>query len=1649
MFIFFVLLGSASLTQRILYSEINQNQTTYNLTYDTIGFKRKFVQETQIKDNTLLNQRYDFKLTEQEEIALDLVPTKIFHNPIPIKLVANYNLLKTPPSSNIGPLVLGKEVNFPIKHLNTENGLFSNHCTALAYKSDGTIWIGHNQGQLSIIKGNKLTYFKKQHGLSENAITGIIEFKNFMLILTFGNGLYAIQNNTILHLTKENGLPSDHLLKAKKDAEGNIWIATFESGLIKIDHQGNHLHFPLIDSSQKIAGLEIDEKDNKIYLNTQNNGVIILDQMKQAWQINLPEKYGNLELLDIVIGNYPTFLMTNNILFEKLPNQIRVSQIETSARLSIAYGATSKNIWLGSKSGDLILFNKGFQSKISTENGLINGEVSSFITDRFKNLWVATYNNGINIIQAKNFRSILTTRDDLIGEESIVANETNHSIFVSTKKGLARINSSNRIQEILLPMNIIGKITGISALDSTIWISSLKGLFEITGNKLFSYQLPEDDPGLNTNLGINTISKDTVLVSNYNYAVLIFDLKNKVVHKPNFLDDFSSGYSTFKDSKNRLWIGSRHGGMAYLKDNQLISISKEIGTIHNYCEDDKGIVYIGSNTGLYCFKEDGLFKQRIPIIHNPVEVQSISYFARDSSLWLGCTKNLIRVNLKDSTFIEYGPSDGIVGSSFNRNSIATMGENLYWGNNKAIVQYIRFDFQKIKSKPTLFMEDIFLDNQRINLKSSKPTTSISLNDLSENQMNFELSNDVKTIGFELNTDEITDKDFFIFYKTETDKFWKGPLESNRVDVPITKNGNHTITFSGQNSDLIWTNDFIVNYTVVAPLYENNIFIITILLMVLAAILLVMIKRSKFNIGVSRNISELALFLSRTRFIALAGAIILPAAEIVFGLKYKLYPHNFTGFAIISVLTTGYLIISYLKGVSRQLLQILAFALTIGITLFLYLRIIQTDAAVIPLIQLSMTIVFCSLLFERLGYYMVYLTTIFLAFIVSLIWVDNSQSNYLYLVYLNSLAILFSFIYQYFQVFKSTNHNFSSFLLERYESFVVVVNKKGEIIYLNNFGKTLLNVDETTMMDKKWFELGILSLNQTKITKFYFDKIFNQQITPEKTKIYVRKLKRYIQFDFQLMEDGTLLCIGNDISELKEKDDRLNTLYTAMTIMNSGVIITDATSKIEWCNAHFANMFGYLESELKGKRPKEFFQIHPDFIEQYTEMIADPGYRLRPFEVAHITKSGETIWLTVHTTELKNRKGEVTNIIQVINDITELKQKEKELQQLSLISEATQSPIVLTDKKLNIQWGNKSVTEQFGFLDEDYLGKTPQTVFVGEETEQKHVDLINDLLYKKEPFAVSIQLRNKTGAHHWYKLIVDPVFDNFNKIYQFMCILQPIQELIDVQNELKERNQDIIDGISYTKLIQDNQMPPIKDITNIINDTFIYYSPKDIVSGDFYFFKKIDEKILLAAVDCTGHGVPGAMMTFIGMSGMERAVEVENLTEPKEILAYLDDYVKKRLSAKADDIIAGMDTALICINLKTKELKFSGAKRPLLIFDENRNESDLIWGSKKSIGEFYGDEKVNTYEQIKIPLSINQHFFLFSDGITDQFGWDEEKNTLKKFGLVRLKNFISETHSLSKIEQNFLLNSKLKDWTKNFEIEQTDDIVVIGFKISEI
>ncbi len=269
----------------------------------------------------------------------------------------------------------------------------------------------------------------------------------------------------------------------------------------------------------------------------------------------------------------------------------------------------------------------------------------------------------------------------------------------------------------------------------------------------------------------------------------------------------------------------------------------------------------------------------------------------------------------------------------------------------------------------------------------------------------------------------------------------------------------------------------------------------------------------------------------------------------------------------------------------------------------------------------------------------------------------------------------------------------------------------------------------------------------------------------------------------------------------------------------------------------------------------------------------------------------------------------------------------------------------------------------------------------------------------------------------------------------------IDEILAVRNtKIEDAIREVEGSYNIAKRLQATYLPDDLFIRECLPESFVLFKPKDIVSGDFYFFSKSDNSIIFAAADCTGHGIPGALLSTLGYGILDQAVNEIKLIYPSDILMHLYSKIHRFLGHDStyEGLSDDMDIALCVLDIETNTVFYSGVMNPLYRITNGK----LIEYKAKNLREKYGEGGVSQYRSEKIQVNSGDTLYLFTDGYIDQFGG----KLRKKYQSSRFKSFLTGIQLLSMPEQSDRLNEEIEAWREEYNEDQTDDILVIGVRI---
>jgi PAS domain S-box-containing protein len=536
--------------------------------------------------------------------------------------------------------------------------------------------------------------------------------------------------------------------------------------------------------------------------------------------------------------------------------------------------------------------------------------------------------------------------------------------------------------------------------------------------------------------------------------------------------------------------------------------------------------------------------------------------------------------------------------------------------------------------------------------------------------------------------------------------------------------------------------------------------------------------------------------------------------------------------------------------------------------------------------------------------------------------------------------------------------------------------------------------------------------------------------------------------------GTIATFVDITERIKEKE-QLETLNTQLNkyfsvIEQSPVVIVfaDIAGNIEYVNPQFTKKTGYTSNEVVGNSIS-LLKSGLTPVKTYTQMWKTIlSGNIWKGEFINKSKNGDIFVEKTIISPIKDDAGKIINYTALKEDVTELKKAEQALknsqEKYKAILTNMDDVFYQTDINQNLVLISPSALKYTNFKSvSEMIGKNVPQIFYYKPNDR--VKLIKALQENKGSVTnYEVILKNKDNTAIPFETNSHFVYDNEGNPVGVEGILRNITEQKEAEKKLelqKEQieaaHKDITDSIIYAKTIQDALFTSKELIDLYLDNYFILHKPKEQVGGDFYYLNKIGKRIIIAIADCTGHGVPGAFITMLGITYLHEISKLKKINNPGEALNFLRERFKRTFGEFGSENNNGLDIALCSINTETNILQYAGAYNPLIII---RNNELIEYKATRNPVGFYLKEV--DFKNHKIQLYDNDIIYLYSDGYQDQVGGRNNKKFLSK----KYKKMLFDIHKHSMKEQKKILLNTHEEWKgKN---EQTDDILIFGMKFNE-
>ncbi len=575
-----------------------------------------------------------------------------------------------------------------------------------------------------------------------------------------------------------------------------------------------------------------------------------------------------------------------------------------------------------------------------------------------------------------------------------------------------------------------------------------------------------------------------------------------------------------------------------------------------------------------------------------------------------------------------------------------------------------------------------------------------------------------------------------------------------------------------------------------------------------------------------------------------------------------------------------------------------------------------------------------------------------------------------------------------------------------------------------------------------------------IAEFVARTIYNLKIT-DKTENLLRESQEMTQElkenEEELRQNAEEMRLTQEELEktnthLEEKIQEVNQsqkrLYSLLENASELITIYNEKKELKYVSPSVKNILGYTEEDMFAG--KDFDRINKKgqtIINKLFKDLLEKPAEPQKVQYSYLNKHGAIMFLETTGKNLLKDPA-INGLILNTSDITERKRAEKEQRmrgQMQTLSDNSPDIILRIDLNRIVFYANPAIESYIVDKKEDLSKKHLKEIGLSQSIVETIDDIANEVKAKKEKIQKEIDFSHD-NEKRVMNLNAIPEFNEEGRMETILFILHDITGLKKIEEEIKEKNAKITDSINYAFRLQNAILPSQTLIKQYFRDSFMFYRPRDIVSGDFPWLYEKEDDVYIAAIDCTGHGVPGAMLSLIGYFTMNQILTQPEILNPGEILNQLHRGVQVTLRQDKEGASArdGMDVALCKINLKKMELQFSGAHRPLYLVRDG--ELTEFKGTRSAIGGIPKEGKPQpVFENHVINIQKNDCVYFFSDGLPDQFGGPDGRKYFPK----RIKNTVIENKDMPMHQLHNLFQNDYTNWLGDGT--PIDDVLLIGIR----
>lgn len=595
----------------------------------------------------------------------------------------------------------------------------------------------------------------------------------------------------------------------------------------------------------------------------------------------------------------------------------------------------------------------------------------------------------------------------------------------------------------------------------------------------------------------------------------------------------------------------------------------------------------------------------------------------------------------------------------------------------------------------------------------------------------------------------------------------------------------------------------------------------------------------------------------------------------------------------------------------------------------------------------------------------------------------------------------------------------------------------------------------------FFAVGLLLVEETQREELF--RASQQALQEQMQRIEAQSARMQLAIEEATRKEAHLLRQLTEAEVLTQKlNQRLSLEQQKWQILAShlseAIVLFDAKGRPLYLSPAVSRLLGYSAQELQVFfRPVE--KADAEAVREYFETVLHTKGKPLSLRFRYRHKDGHPLWIEASAQNYLDHPA-LQGILFTLRDVSDQIEYEKQYRtRLKFQSLVENSPDIIfrVDREGTFLYVNPTIERYTGYSPSHYIRNTIYSVgFSLDEVrfwEAFIQNVFRDLAVRAEEIDFpSVYGVRKMAVRGIPEIGPEGEVETMVVLLQDITELRQIQEQLHLKNlhleqakvtlehqkrELEEKNRDIMESITYARRIQGALIPGESGLAEFFPDSFILHWLRDVVGGDFYWYGEVEGQVVVAVVDCTGHGIPGAFMTFLGYTLIESAVRERRILDPAQILGFMDTRLRELFSGQ-DSMQDGMDVALCVIDPERRLLRFAGAHRPLLLY-QNAQWS-LVSGAPTGLGGALWLDEIKAFTTHTFFYRPGDQVYLYTDGYLDQFGQGGQR----RYSHRRFREFLATWAHLPMVEQHRLLIEELRSWMG--DTPPTDDITVLGIRL---